>query len=298
MDPFGQPVGDQPGQHLGGGVPPGERRLLVEVAVVEVGEHGVQLSVARPMSTRIPSSSRSGPRERRVDDERRAVQLLRRPEHLAAAGCGRPSCGRERSLGTSGLHAVAVRVADRVAQRRCRSRRRPRPSPREGRANGERPGQQHVERRVASSSSARVSRSRWVRGAPSSRRDRPDLAGPDGEPRGVEGPAERERDRAVAVPAEVEDGALRRPAARASGCRPADGGAGVDDQVAAAGRVGGSANSTPRPAATFARSGSTSTRVTRTPGIRPAAGPRSSRPSPRRRPRSGRRPAARRPTAR
>ena len=89
LDPLGEPVGDDPGEHLGGGVQSGERPARRRGC----GRSGrrapsCSASAARPMSTTIPSASSSGPRERRVDDVRRAVQPLRRPEHLAAKAVG------------------------------------------------------------------------------------------------------------------------------------------------------------------------------------------------------------------
>ena len=88
VHPLGQPVGDHPGQRLGRGVHAGERGLVVEVAVVELGQHGVQL-LGRPADVDhdVVGVQRRPP-ERRVDDERRAVQALRRPEHLAAEAVG------------------------------------------------------------------------------------------------------------------------------------------------------------------------------------------------------------------
>ena len=43
VDPVGQPIRDRPGQQLRGRVDAGERGLVVEVAVVEVGEDRAQL---------------------------------------------------------------------------------------------------------------------------------------------------------------------------------------------------------------------------------------------------------------
>ena len=85
-----------------------------------------------------------------------------------------------------------------------------------GRSSNGDAGEQRVEGRVAQ----QVERQRQpVRGgaaAPARRGDRADLAGADRQPAGVEGAAERQRDLAVAVPAQVEDGALRRRAGRGS----------------------------------------------------------------------------------
>src|SRR6478672_12387905 len=43
MHSAGQPVCDLPGQRLGGGVPSGEGGFVVQVAVAEVGDHGLEL---------------------------------------------------------------------------------------------------------------------------------------------------------------------------------------------------------------------------------------------------------------
>ncbi len=107
---------------------------------------------------------------------------------------------------------------------------------------------------IASRSAARAPR------APG-RGDGADLAGADREPPGVERAAERELDLGVAVPAEVEDGALG-PEQVERRLQPGRGGAGVHDQVAAVVGVLGRAKPTPSASATAARAGSTSTRVT------------------------------------
>ena len=95
-DPVRQPVGDDLGERFGGGVHPGERALVVEVAVGELGEHGVQLlGRATDVDDDVVGVELRAP-ERGVDDVRRAVQLLGGAEHLALRSCGRSSCDRER----------------------------------------------------------------------------------------------------------------------------------------------------------------------------------------------------------
>ena len=73
--------------------------------------------------------------------------------------------------------------------------------------------------------------------AATGRRDRADLAGPDAEPTGVERAAERQPDLRVAVPAEVDDRALRREQVERA-LQPGGRRAGVDDQIATVGGVG------------------------------------------------------------
>ena len=89
-----------------------------------------------------------------------------------------------------------------------------------------------------SRSSASASRSAVVRRPPRAGDDGSDLARADGEAAGVERPAQRELHLGVAVPAEIDDGALGREQVE----RPLQPGrrrAGVHDQVAAVGGVGG-----------------------------------------------------------
>ena len=103
-DPLGQPVGDVAGEHLGGGVGAGEGRLVVEVAVGQRRRRPPRsASAARPMSTRIPSSSSVVAAEGRVHDERRAVQRAARARTPRRGSCAPPSCGRGRSRRTRDL---------------------------------------------------------------------------------------------------------------------------------------------------------------------------------------------------
>ena len=88
MDPVGQPVGDDLGQRLGGGVDAGERRLVVEVAVAQLAEDRVQLLGGPADVDHDVVGVQAAPAERRVDDVRRAVQPLRRSEDLAAEAVG------------------------------------------------------------------------------------------------------------------------------------------------------------------------------------------------------------------
>ena len=88
VDPVGEPVGDHLGQRLGGGVHPGEVGLVVEVAVGQLAEHGVQL-LGRPADVDDDVVGvEVGAPERRVDDVRRPVQALRGSEHLTAEAVG------------------------------------------------------------------------------------------------------------------------------------------------------------------------------------------------------------------
>ena len=97
MHPLGEPIRDHPGERLGGGVHAREGGLVVEVAVGELGQHGVQLlGRATDVDHDVVGVERRAP-ERGVDDVRRAVQALRGPEHLARGSCGRSSCDRGRS---------------------------------------------------------------------------------------------------------------------------------------------------------------------------------------------------------
>ena len=83
-DPLGQPVGDVACQHLGGGVGAGEGRLIVEVAVGQrpddLGERGGRPADVDEDAVGVEALATEG----RVHDERRSVQRLRGPEHLAA----------------------------------------------------------------------------------------------------------------------------------------------------------------------------------------------------------------------
>ena len=108
-----------------------------------------------------------------------------------------------------------------------------------------------------------------VRRARAGRRHRPDLAGPDGQPAVVERLAQRQGDRRVAVPAEVDHGRVRSEQVERE-LQPGRRGAGVEDQVEVAGRVLGPGERRARAA-------------------RPARpGPGSGRPGSRTRPGSGR----------
>ena len=88
VHPLGQPVGDHPGQHLGGGVDAGELRLVVQVAVVELAEDGVELLGGQADVHDDAVGVELGPPEGRVDDVRRAVQPLGGSEDLAAETVG------------------------------------------------------------------------------------------------------------------------------------------------------------------------------------------------------------------
>ena len=204
------------------------------------------------------------------------------------------------TVNTSRLPRSTVGIDDAPAERRQRRPRRAPPSPSGSSSNARLPRQQHVERRVAQ----QVERQGEPLGvrtpAAPRRRDLADLAGPDRQPARVEGAAERDGDRRVAVPAELD--APRRPApagrARSAGPRTCPEVCTHEVQTRRAPRRA-AANVAPSAPATDDRDASTSTSVTLDPRERRrAAARRSSRPCPRRRPRPGRRSAAGRPTAR
>jgi hypothetical protein len=81
---LGQPVGDHAGQGLGRGVAAGQLRLVVEVAVGEPLDDGVQRRRRPPDVDHDPVGVEFCAPERGVDDVGGAVQALGRPEHLAA----------------------------------------------------------------------------------------------------------------------------------------------------------------------------------------------------------------------
>jgi hypothetical protein len=82
-DPLHQPVRDHPGERLRRGVRAGELRLLVQVAVAQLAEHGVQHLGGGTDVHDEPGLVELGAPEGGVDDERRAVQALGRSEHRA-----------------------------------------------------------------------------------------------------------------------------------------------------------------------------------------------------------------------
>ena len=86
--PFGEAVGDHLGESLGRRVHAGERGLVVEVAVVEPGQHGVQLLRGQPDVHHDVVGVEVGPPERGVHHERGPVQPLGRPEDLAPEAVG------------------------------------------------------------------------------------------------------------------------------------------------------------------------------------------------------------------
>ncbi len=82
------PVGDDPRELLRRRVHVCQARLLVEVAVVELRQHGAQ-HLGRPADVDDQSVVvELGPPERRVDDVGRAMEPLRRPEGLAPQAVG------------------------------------------------------------------------------------------------------------------------------------------------------------------------------------------------------------------
>ena len=79
---------DNAGKRLGGGVHAGEGRIVVQIAVVELVQDGVQrLARSTDVDHEVVGVESCAP-ERRVDDVRRAVKSLRRPEHLTAEAVG------------------------------------------------------------------------------------------------------------------------------------------------------------------------------------------------------------------
>ena len=81
-------VGDHLGERLGGGVHPREGGLVVQVAIGELAQHGVQRLGRLPDVHHDAVVVEGRAPERRVDDVRRAVQPLRGAEHLAAEAVG------------------------------------------------------------------------------------------------------------------------------------------------------------------------------------------------------------------
>src|SRR4051794_37356433 len=153
------------------------------------------------------------------------------------------------------------------------------------------PGEQRVERRVPQQLQCEREPVPGRPGGAARRCDHAHLAGPQREPAGVEGTAEGQDHLPVAVPAELEDGALGVQQVQGT-LQPRAGGAGVDHEVAPAGGLvgggegpgggggvgpggprppvawSGAANRTPSRAATSARPASTSTSSTSIPGNR------------------------------
>ena len=121
VHPVREPVGDHPGERLGGGVHARERGLVVEVAVGELGQHRVQLLGRAADVDHDVVGVEGGAPERGVDDVRRAVQTLRRPEHLAAEAVG------DHHVVADGHaeHDLLPVVGDGVAERRQASRGQP-----------------------------------------------------------------------------------------------------------------------------------------------------------------------------
>ncbi|GAA3292861.1 hypothetical protein GCM10020295_13230 [Streptomyces cinereospinus] len=84
----GEPVGDHLRQELGGGVGPGEAGLVVEVAVVQLGDDGAQFPRGQSDVDDDVVVVQLLPPERGVHQERRSVQALRGAEDLAAEAVG------------------------------------------------------------------------------------------------------------------------------------------------------------------------------------------------------------------
>jgi hypothetical protein len=87
-DPGSDAVEDGTGQHLGRGVPSGEGRFLVQVAVVQLTHHRLQRGRGQADIDDDAVLVQLRPAEGQVDDIGGAVQLLRRAEHGAAEAVG------------------------------------------------------------------------------------------------------------------------------------------------------------------------------------------------------------------
>ena len=88
IHPISQPVCDDLGQRLGGGVRAGEPLLLVEVAVVQAPRARREVPPLRARCRRRCCRGRSRPPKRGIDDVGGAVQALRGSEGLAAQTVG------------------------------------------------------------------------------------------------------------------------------------------------------------------------------------------------------------------
>ena len=85
---LGEPVGDDLGQELRGGVDAGEVGLVVEVAVVQLADHGPEFLCGQSdVDDDVVVVQLLAP-ERGVHQERRSVQALRGSEDLAAEAVG------------------------------------------------------------------------------------------------------------------------------------------------------------------------------------------------------------------
>ena len=257
-EPFGQPVGDVAREHLSGRVGAREHRLVVEVAVGQLGHDGAQLLGRR---------GRCRPGSRRRRGSRRGTSRRRRTSRRAAAGRGR----RPRRVKLCATIMWSRTVTPNTAPPRCRrSTRGTAPAARgetsrgitSGRvSNGDSPVSRLSNAGSRRRSRASVSRSAVVRRPRRAGATMPTWLALTDEPTRVEAAPERELVVVVAVPAELDDRALRRQQLQ----RPlqARGGrAGVEDQVAPVGRLVGQGEVHPSAAATSARVGSTSTSVT------------------------------------
>ena len=133
-------------------------------------------SAARPMSTTTFVGVELRPLERGVDDVRRAVQPLRRPEHLAAEAVG------DHHVISHGHaeHGLPPVVGDRVAERRQTAGGQPRHHVRQL-AEARLPGDERVEGRVPQQLECQSSRSAVVRRPLRARREGADLARADAE---------------------------------------------------------------------------------------------------------------------
>ena len=84
----GEPVGDDLGQELRGGVDAGEVGLVVEVAVVELAHHRAQFLGGQADVDDDVVVVQLGAAEGGVHEERRSVQALRGSEDLSAEAVG------------------------------------------------------------------------------------------------------------------------------------------------------------------------------------------------------------------
>ena len=160
----------------------------------------------RPMSTRIPSSSSASPRNVASTTKVAPCSRWAGPKTSPRRLCATIMWSRTVTPNTA---PPRRRRSPRGTAPAARARRGA-ASPRATSSKGDSPVSRQSNASSRSSSSASASRSAVVRRSAPGRRHRADLAGPQAQPAGVEAAAERERRRPVAVPAELDDRALRR----------------------------------------------------------------------------------------
>ncbi len=260
VDALGEPVGDDLGQELGGGVDAGEVGFVVEVAVVQLADDGAEfLGGQSDVDDDVVLVQLLAP-EGGVHQERRSVQALRGSEDVAAEAVGdhdviadgdaeqrttlqvrrvcspAVACRGCRVVRLFAFPCSAVLYVFSQVRRSCWSpdgtNRQPMrqslssyrtrwhsagssPEASFGSTSGssskaDLAGDEGVESRVGEQVEGEGEPVGVGAVGAAGRGDGADLAAADGEPPGVEGLAERQADLPVAVPAQFEDGALRR----------------------------------------------------------------------------------------